>query len=322
MNTGFVEQESHGWVLDKVLFFFIFTSISVSVCLLSVNQLFFHYPMNNYMLPGWPLILPYTLLILAIGYYIKPHAEFLFFGLYLFLIELVIAFCSQLLLNAAQTTSFPLIDPYLLAFDEALGFSTGTLLNWSAAHPLFFNAFLFSYAFVVIEIFLVPVMLVCFKDYRRIQIYFILLLGSNILGIVIYYCFPSIGPFFLIQNSHYLAIFSKITQQYIEIHQHIQPSVNCAGMVSCPSLHILWILIITYGLWPYRWLLIPLSVFNIIAALATVCLGYHYLADVVASIILFLGIGLPLIFLLHDRSRSSFRHIETFAKPSKARDDF
>jgi hypothetical protein len=283
--------------------------MSVGTCLLGVNQFFFHYPMNNYMLPGWPFIFIYAFSTLAIGYYIKKQTEVLFWGLYVFLISLVIALCSQLLLNAVQTTPFSLIDPYLLSFDESLGFSTSSVLNWSAAHPLVFNAFLFSYAFVVIEIFLIPVMLVLFKDYQRIQIYFILLLGSNLVGVIIYYCFPSIGPFFLIKNSNYLAIFSKITQQYIEIHQHVPPSVNCAGMVSFPSLHILWMLIITYGLLPHRWLLIPLSIINIIAALATICLGYHYLADVIASILLFLGIGLPLIFLLENHVKKNTTEI-------------
>lgn len=286
--------------LDKTLIISILASISISACLLSINQLFFHYPMNNYMLPGWPFIIPYALAILAVGYYIKPQAEFLFFTLYVLIMALVIALCSQLLLNSAQTTSSALIDPYLLAFDQAVGFSTGAVLDWSAAHPLFFKACLLSYAFVVFEIFLIPVILVCLKDYRRIQIYFILLFSSNILGIVIYYCLPSIGPFLLIKNSHYLAIFSKIVQQYIEIHQHTRPSVSCAGMVSFPSLHILWILIMTYSLWPNRWLLIPFSIINFTAAIATVFLGYHYLADIIASIILFLGVCLPLANVLQN----------------------
>lgn len=284
--------------LDQILFFIILASVVISVSLLAVNEYFFHYPMNHYMLPGWPLVLSYSLLILTVGYNIKPQAEFLFFILYVFLIMLVIALCSQLLINAAQTTPFRLLDPYLLDFDESLGFSTTALLNWSAAHPLIFKTFLFSYAFVVLEVVLIPMLLVCLKDYRRIQIYFILLLGSNLIGVVIYYCFPSIGPFLLIDNPHYLAIFSKITKQYMEIHQHIQPSVQCAGLVSFPSLHILWILIMTYILWPYRWLGMPFGIMNTLAALATLCLGYHYFADIIASLTLFVGIGLPLALYL------------------------
>lgn len=284
--------------LDQILFFSILASVVIGVSLLAVNEYFFHYPMNDYLLPGWPIVLSYSLIILTVGYYIKPQSEFLFFILYVFLIMQIIALCSQLLINAAQTTPFPLLDPYLLAFDESFGFSTTTLLNWSAAHPAVFKTFLFSYAFVVLEVILIPVFLVCLKDYQRIQIYFILLLGSHLTGIVIYYCFPSIGPFLLIDNPHYLAIFSKITKQYMDIHQYIQPSVQCAGLISFPSLHILWILIMTYILWPYRWIGIPFGIMNTLAALATLCLGYHYFADIIASLTLFVGIGLPLALYL------------------------
>lgn len=57
-------------------------------------------------------------------------------------------------------------------------------------------------------------------------------------------------------------------------------------MIAFPSFHIINSLLILYAWRHYRLILIPLIVIDVFLVFATLALGYHYLADVVAGAVL------------------------------------
>ncbi len=63
-------------------------------------------------------------------------------------------------------------------------------------------------------------------------------------------------------------------------------SATLAGIVVCPSFHVIWAVLSAWALWsirPLRILTIPVA---ILAAVATLTTGWHYVSDVLAGLVI------------------------------------
>ena len=190
----------------------------------------------------------------------------------------------------------------LYRFDLALGFDQASLMNWRAHLQGFTRWLEFSYSSITQQVALTALILTAFRCVKSARLYLLTIIVGSLVAYVIYYFWPTFAPNVVIHN----AVFPKTAAQLLErtrgIREHIPYKLYPgAGLIAFPSCHVImalagifcWIAAIKEtqkkGI---RFLFIGVSILVIIVNVslitATVLLGYHYLADVIASVILFL----------------------------------
>jgi hypothetical protein len=139
------------------------------------------------------------------------------------------------------------IDAALMRIDFGIGIRA---FKWTLSHPLLW----WFLSVVYIAIGLVAAFPLCFTD-RRSELVRALVIAS-LLAPFFYWVFPAVGPAW--------------------IHDPTAPR-NCI-----PSLHLSW----AFLLWIYagKPLRTPMLIFVVLTAAATLCLGEHYMIDLVAAV--------------------------------------
>lgn len=194
-----------------------------------------------------------------------------------------IALLFELASTAVQYTPFPLIDHYLLRFDQLLGFSTTALLNWTMHHSWFYWLSICAYVGLSLEMIFAPLLLALLKDKRGMESFFIYALLSSIITFVIYYFLPSTDPSHVIHNQYFTADQRDTYIKYYEMIHHMPITTASGGLISFPSLHVIWSIMVTYPFRHRKKLFYPLLIFNSCVILSTLSTGWHFLADVFGS---------------------------------------
>jgi membrane-associated phospholipid phosphatase len=60
---------------------------------------------------------------------------------------------------------------------------------------------------------------------------------------------------------------------------------NLEGLITFPSFHTTWALLVAYAFRHYRWLFAPMILLNAGVAISTVTTGFHYATDVIGGIV-------------------------------------
>lgn len=179
------------------------------------------------------------------------------------------------------TTPFPIIDKNLLHFDAFFKFSTLGLMNWTYQHSWLTSWLNFCYDTWFFQLLLTPLLLALFKDRVETDRYMIATFVSFIIGMLIYYFFPTIAPSGVLQSPHFTEVQYDLVQRFREVHQSLPVSdYTGGGMIAFPSFHVINSLIVLYAWRRYAWIFLPLLIVNIFSIFATMGLGFHYLADV------------------------------------------
>ena len=194
-------------------------------------------------------------------------------------------FVCGFFLVAALLTPFPIIDPILLKIDQALGFSTLQLLEFVHRHGYLLRVLQFAYASWGYLVLLTPFVLSLCANEKRLNAYFLSLMFSLMVGVLIYYCFPTIAPAGVLQSSYFTHAQHQLVERFYQSH-HGQPvTAVVSGQIAFPSFHVTYSLLVCAALRPYRWLFYPVLVLSALSILATMGLGYHYLMDVIAAFV-------------------------------------
>jgi membrane-associated phospholipid phosphatase len=202
--------------------------------------------------------------------------------------------------TSLQYTPFPLIDQHLVHFDQALGFSTNALLNWTYAHPLIKSIFNYAYILLYVELIVLPIVISLLLQKRAINIFLLTLILSTLIGCTIYFFFPTAAPASVFHNSHFMTSQTDTYLKFFEAHHRLPLTTYAGGFIAFPSFHVCWACLLTYLSKNKRWLFIPLAVFNIIVILSTMFLGWHYLADVLGGFAL-AAISIAISNKIYDR---------------------
>lgn len=181
----------------------------------------------------------------------------------------------------------PLIESRLIEFDRASGFDWVAVYRWTQAHPHIQNILQLAYASGEWQLFALPLILgLSGKREALSELFFLLVLGSAFL-LLISTPFPATSAFI-----HYsigdpntaatvsdFAILRDGSLRIIDIAQ-------TQGLVSMPSFHAALAVLFTYSLRQIRWLFSIAVPLNVVMVLSTPTQGGHYLADVVAGLLL------------------------------------
>ncbi len=188
--------------------------------------------------------------------------------------------------SSALTTPFPLIDHYLVQSDQWFGFDVTAFMAWAYQYPLLIKVFNFNYFSLEYQMLLTPVLLAVLNKSREVNQYAALAAVCFIFWLLVYYFFPTLAPAGVLHSPYFMDISYDILTRFKEVHQNTPISVWSAGMISFPSGHVMYALLVLIAWRKIKIVFYPLLVFNIILIIATMALGFHYLTDVLSSFVI------------------------------------
>lgn len=214
---------------------------------------------------------------------------------------LVFTFCAYFLCiisgswvtQGIQYTTFPTIDHWLLTADNTLHFNQLALMKAVQQHQWLDTLLKWSYDSLLPEFILVPTIMTALGCKRAVMVFLLTLMLTYPVGTMIYYFFPTTAPAHILHSNLFLPESHATYIKFYEIHHHIKLTTTEGGLIAFPSFHVIWAILFTYMAFEKKWLFYPLIVLNCLLIFSTLALGWHYLIDIIASML----IAVPSIYV-------------------------
>ncbi len=284
-------------VLSLILFLLTFFA-------LVLNHLFFHYQIGLIapieLFYGMPVIF----IIYLAAYSLRNQMLRTSLILQTLWVLYVVVFIIYVFTTAISTTPFPTQDVFFNHLDQLLGYNFNAVFNFTLAHPLLHHLLQFCYTQLPILMILVPFLLASLKKETELNQYFSLILLTIIIGGLIFYFFPTTAPPAVITNPHFTETQYAPVIRLHEIRNGLPLTVSGAsGMISFPSFHVIWALIMLNAIKSIKWVRGPLIIFGLITIYSTLGLGWHYLVDDLASVVI-VGVAIWMLNLIKNPKTS------------------
>ena len=270
---------------DRWLTRWLLLTLAVALLLIGVNAVGFHYTGIFY----YPRQFLLAFIAVPVAYcgrchlFVSPRVSFVLRNCALYTLAIA---ALDALVTGMQFTPFPPIDLTLQRWDHAQGFDTAAVLRWTAARPAL-RAFLDScYASTSVQMMLAPLIAGVAQDRRRMRIYLYAVVYSSLIGSLFYYFFPSSGPATVYASPDFTSIQRATSMKFYQVHHFQKVTTALGGMCAFPSFHVAWSVLLTYAALPYKRVFYPVAALNALAVASTLLLGWHYLVDVPAGIVL------------------------------------
>lgn len=278
----------------------------LSVIALVINDIYYHYPGNDYFPVSVLQAGIYLLVILLSIQFTFGKQNYIYqlvFSIFsLFLVMAAIA----LLTNGVQFTPFKPIDGYLIEFEAFFHIDMVSIVAWTASYPWLKTILDMIYNSLPYQMTIFPLALAFLRHKNKLHEYFCLMLLSTLLGFVFYYFFPTVAPASMV-NSPFFSLEQHATGlKFMQIHNHIPPTTMDGGMIALPSYHVIWAWFCLFSV--RHWIkifVISLTVFNFLLATSCVLLGWHYPVDLIGSLIVILATHKIHNFLWSKKNRVS-----------------
>ena len=271
---------------DRWLTCLIFLSLALALVFLGINASIFRFTGISY----FPrLLAPLLCVALQFSFFdgcyahISPRAGFIIKSCALYALSHV---ALALFVTGLQFTPFPPIDSALQRWDHFLHFDTAAALAWTASHPWFRALLNLCYDSTDVQLALAPLVAGFAFDRRRMRVYLYAFVYAFIAGGLFYYFFPSSGPTAVYQSPDFLNVQRLTSLKFFQVHHFQEVTTIMGGMIAFPSFHVMWAVLTTYAALPSRRLFWGVAALNVLVVASTVLLGWHYLVDVPAGLLL------------------------------------
>ena len=193
----------------------------------------------------------------------------------------------SILTYAGTPISAPLSDRWLMAFDSAMGIHLPSIVAWAADHPTLKTVLDLAYPSVMLSTLLALVVLGLDRDRLRLQEFILQFMIAGLLTTIVFFMFPAEGPFVA-----YGYDLRPDQQRFLE-HFHALRAGNfhhvsldnLEGLITFPSFHTAWALLLAWGFRHDRWLCWPMLILNLLVVASTLTTGWHYGSDVAGGIV-------------------------------------
>jgi len=192
----------------------------------------------------------------------------------------------SILTYAGTPLNAPLADDWLKTSDAMLGIHLPLVVEWMSHHPSLKMLFDLAYPSVMFSTLLALVVLGLNEDEWRLQAFVLQFMIAGLITTAFYFAFPAVAP---VGSFDY-----PITPQQEGFLEHFQALRSgelrvvtlrrVEGLVTFPSFHTCWALLLAWGFRHNRWLRFPMLVLNLAVAASTVTTGWHYATDVLGGI--------------------------------------
>ena len=231
--------------------------------------------------------LGFAALLTGVGLYYRWRNESDFVVCVNALLHLVLFSSSYtILMYCLATFNRPLIDPVLVDIDAGLGCHLPAIVNWAKAHPTVEHLLQLAYDTLLPQTALIAT-LGLVGDRRPLEVFVQRFMIAALLTAAVFYAYPAAGPFEAFGyelsdvQARYMAHFEGLRAGQLETISLQQAE----GLITFPSFHATWAILLALSCWHRRWLFALSAVLNGMVLIATVTTGWHYLADVLAGII-------------------------------------
>lgn len=274
---------------DRWLAAWLLAALLAAGALLAVNAMRFHYTGISYF-PRECWWLAFAAFDLAIfGHWVRersPYTSFVAVNLSFYALTAAV---MGVLTTGIQYSPFTRIDAALARWDARLGWDTVAVLHWVAQRPTL-RAFLnLCYNSTELQLVLAPFVAAYAHDRRRLRVLIYATVYSSLAGSLIYYFFPSSGPAGVFQSADFMGVQLLTHIKYEQVHNFQPVTSLLGGLIAFPSFHVAWAVLTTYATLPSPRLFAASLVLNVLVIASTVLLGWHYLVDVPAGILLALS---------------------------------
>jgi membrane-associated phospholipid phosphatase len=206
------------------------------------------------------------------------------------------AWCALLICFVSSTctlsylcvsTNAPLVDNSLVRFDRALGFDWPVLYRWVQSHPHVQRILALAYESGRWQLLAIPLILGVSGRRADLSDFFFLLVLSSILLLIISTPFPATSAFVHFKIADPNAVSS--VSDFAVLRDGTMRTFDLTktqGLVSMPSFHTALAILFTYALRRVRLLFWVAVALNATMIVSTPTQGGHYLADVMAGLLL------------------------------------
>ena len=271
---------------DRWLLSWLAAALLAAFLLMAVNALFFRYTGISYF-PRECWWLAFVAVDLAVfGYWVRdrsPRASFISVNLAFYAL---IAAVMGVLTTGIQYSPFPRIDHALARWDARLGWDTVAVLNWVTERPALKTVLRWFYKTTELQLVLAPFIPALAGDRRRLRVLLYATAYSSIAGSLFYYFFPSSGPASVFQSPDFSPVQRLTFLKYEQVHTFRPVTTLLGGLIAFPSFHVAWSALATYAALPHKGLFRMAVALNVVVIASTVLLGWHYVVDVPAGLLL------------------------------------
>ncbi len=204
-----------------------------------------------------------------------------------FLCMVVFNLFLAILTYAGTPLNVPLADSLLMRYDAALGIHLPSIVDWFQLHPTLNRTLHLIYYSVLPSTLVALIVLGLDSDVRRLREFVLHYMLAGLITTLIYFLVPAEAPAQAFGYGQTAAQLSFI-EHFHALRAGQFPVVsmnNLEGLVTFPSFHTTWALLIAYSLRHYRRLFLPMLLLNIGVAISTVTTGWHYGIDVIGGLL-------------------------------------
>lgn len=218
-----------------------------------------------------------------------------------FLCMVVFNLCLTVLTYAGTPLNAPLADDWLIHADESMGIHLPSIVLWTRSHPSAGWIFERAYFSVLPSTLLAIVVLGFDSDTRRLREFVLHFILGGLITTVLYFFYPAEGP-----CAAYGYQPPPDQQRFLDHFYSLRagsfPLVsmsNLEGLITFPSFHTTWALLVAYAFRHYRWIFPPMLLLNLTVVASTVTTGRHYATDVIGGTATTIGAVFLSLLLSH-----------------------
>lgn len=192
-----------------------------------------------------------------------------------------------ILTYAGTPLAMPLADDWLQTCDAAMGFHLPSIVTWTHQHPVFQRCLNNAYITVLPSTLLALVVLGLDRNVLRMREFVLHFILGGLITTLIFFLLPAEGPF-----AAYGYAPRPDQQRFLDHFYALRASnfrvvslFHLEGLITFPSFHTTWALLLAYAFRHYRWFFLPMVLLNSAVVVATMTTGWHYATDVVGGIL-------------------------------------
>lgn len=234
------------------------------------------------------------------------------------LLFMLLTFASAWFNYVTTTINLPLQDTNLIAFDQMLGFDWKAYHQWVIERPTLAHIFTFSYKSAWPVLVIVLNLLFFTSQFKRLQHLCFATFAGAALSSVLAMLIPAVAAygFYGIEPQAVAGVMPAAGTDHLAHYLPIREGtfnhidLRFLGIITFPSFHTTFGLLLIYAYWPFKWLRWPVTALNILLILSTPIDGGHYLSDIlggflVAAVVLWLARKL---LPLEDATEGGYKH--------------
>ena len=252
-----------------------------------INSIFTHYKGVPYAEWKFSIVVPILLGLSALSLLIKDNSPGIHRVVHSYSQYWVFLIVNTVFLQGIQYTPFATIDHQLAKLDQLLLFNTVSVMQW--VHERNLVGFLsFFYELLRYELFFLPGIALFFISRNRFKKFLMAFVIATLISEIIYYFFPTQAPASVYHSDLFPLMAQETHNKFYQVHHALsyQYPPGTGGLIAFPSLHVISGIMYAYLCIDRPWLFGIVGTANTILIFSTVLLGWHFLMDAIASIII------------------------------------